>query len=184
MISKEEFISNYKNVEQVSMACLNSYIEEAREAIMNAKDDEARTAAVTMLERTCYDYMRKSHELLVNEERLSKAYDEMSNMIRKLNMAFECEWISDTELAVKTQHENLSDFAYMLADWFNVKSTSGFTFGSSFSTHNAATENGLCFAITCTPDGRGLLQFYVKPQYPYWVSKAFIESYKKNNFKK
>lgn len=179
MISKEEFISNYKKVEQISMACLNSYVKEAKEAIMNAKDDEARKVAITNLERICYDYMRKSQEVLVNEERLSKAYDEMSNMIRKLNMAFEYEWLSDTELAVKTQHENLSDFAYMLADWFGVKSTSGFTFGSSFTTHDAATENGLCFAITCTSDGRGLLCFYVKPQYPYWVNSEFIDSYKK-----
>ena len=168
-MTKEQYIERYVEIETKCKEYLNNSFKEYQEAILNATDPEEREKNLRWLKSLCFNYEHYESQIKVDKVYLGAAYNDMIHITETLAKAFECEWISDTEFAVKTKHDRLSDFCYMLADWFGIESTSGFTFGSSFTTHNAKTKNNLGLNITCTDDGRGLLQFGLKPTYPYWA---------------
>ena len=169
MITKEQFIESRVEVEKVAKEYLNKSFEEYEDKVLHSTNEEERKQNLRWLTSLCFSYEDYEKQIKVNIAELEAAYNDMLDITQALSKAFNCEWISDTEFAVETKHERLSDFCYMLANWFGVQSTSGFTFGSSFTTHNAKTKNNLGLNITCAQDGRGLLQFGLKPRYPHWV---------------
>lgn len=169
MITKEQFIAKYVEIEAKSKKYLNDSFTEYEKVVLNTTDPEERKKNLGWLKSLCFNYEHYENQIKVDKVYLGAAYNDMIHITETLGKAFECEWISDTEFAVKTKHDRLSDFCYMLADWFGIESTSGFAFSSSFTTHNAKTKNNLGLNITCTKDGRGLLQFGLNPRYPYWV---------------
>lgn len=181
MITLEQVINNFQKRKEMSEACMRKYLEEDQKTIRESNDPVERDKAMHGIMSYCYSYEHYNQQVEVDKAVLETRYQEMKNMTSALSKAFDCEWIDDISFAVTTKHERLSDFAYMLANWFNIKSTSGFTFGSSFTTHNGKTEHDLYLDITCTDDGRGLIVFKgLQPGLPYWVPRSFAEEYEKN----
>jgi len=181
MITLEQVINNFNRRKKISWACLEKYLTEDQKTIRESNDPAEREKAMNGISSYYYSYNDHKAQLEIGDAVLETRYQEMKNMTSDLSKAFDCEWIDDISFAVTTKHERLSDFAYMLANWFNIKSTSGFTFGSSFTTHNGKTEHDLYLDITCTDDGRGLIVFKgLQPGLPYWVPRSFAEEYEKN----
>jgi len=181
MITLEQVIKNFQKRRKMSEACLRKYLEADQKTIRESNDPAEREKAMNGIMSYCYSYDNYSQQVTVSNAVLETRYQEMKNITSALSKAFDCEWIDDISFAVTTKHERLSDFAIMLANWFGIKSTSGFTFGSSFTTHNGKTEHDLYLDITCTDDGRGLIVFKgLQPCLPYWVPRSFAEEYEKN----
>ena len=180
MISKEKYIEGARRIESMSRTYLARCLKEDQELIINGETPEIREKAMHRLLADQYDYDRHTAEVKVDLYDINDRYQDMVDMTNTLSKAFACEWIDELSFAVKTNHERLSDFAIMLEKWFNIRSVSGFTFSSSFTTHNGATEHNLYLNITCTKDGRGLLIFKgFSNRYPYWLSQKFIDEYEK-----
>ncbi len=180
MISKEKYIEGAKRLESMSRTYLARCLKEDQELIINGETPEIRERALHSFSADQYDYDRHSKEVEVNISDINDKYQDMIDITNALSKAFTCEWIDELSFAVKTNHERLSDFAIMLGKWFNIRSVNGFTFSSSFTTHCGATEHNLYLEITCTEDGRGLIIFKgFSNQYPYWLSRKFIEEYEK-----
>ena len=180
MISKEKYIEGARRIESMSRTYLARCLKEDQELIINGETSEIREQAMQRLLADQYDYDRHLPEVEVDIRDINDKYQDMIDITDTLSKAFACEWIDELSFAVKTNHERLSDFAIMLEKWFNVRSISGFTFSSSFTTHNGATEHNLCLDISCTKDGRGLLIFKgFSNRYPYWLSQKFIDEYEK-----
>ena len=171
MITKEQFIDSRVEVEKIAKGYLNKSFEEYEDKILHSTDEKEREQNLRWLTSLCFSYDKYENDIKVDRAFLSAAYDDMVYVTEELSKAFECEFVSDTEFAVKTNHKHLSDFAIMLEKWFGFKSTSGFTFSSSFTTHNAKTEHSLYVDITCTDDGRGLLKFHLGQYWPYWLPR-------------
>ena len=179
MITKEQFIANYERIKELGIAFTTECIEEDKKIILTSDDPKEREKAMNDLSYNYYSY--ESREKGLDIKNLEQKYNDVVNMTEELSKAFKCEWINDLEFAVQTNHERLSDFAIMLSKWFGITSTSGFTFSSSFTTHNGKTANGLYLDITCIDDGRGLLVFKgLNPSLPYWLPQSFVEKYEKN----
>ena len=171
MITKEQVIEGRIEVEKVAKEYLNKSFEEYEDKVLHSTDEEERVQNLRWLKSLCFNYEHYENQVKVDRAAIGAAYDDMISITNMLGKAFECEWISDTDFAVKTNHERLSDFAIMLEKWFGLKSTSGFAFSSSFTTHNARTEHDLYLDITCTDDGRGLLKFHLGQYWPYWLPR-------------
>ena len=178
MITLQQFIDRKNEIAKVSNSYLNTEIEKYRNLAINSDDKAEREKAVDQIERIYYSMDRYLKSVEFERVDLEKMYDDMNSITHKLSEAFECEWLNDTDFAVKTNHESLSGFAWMLAGWFGITSTSGFTFGSCFTTHNGITKNGLYVDITCTADEeRYLIRFKgLEPKYPFWVSEKFVKA--------
>lgn len=180
MISKEKYIEGAKRIENICTTYLAKCLREDQELVINGETPEIREKAMHRLLADQYDYDRHMAEVKVDLDYINVRYHDMVNITNALSKAFECEWVDEISFAVKTKHERLSDFAIMLENWFNIKSVSGFTFSSSFTTHNGKTEHDLYLDITCTDDGRGLIIFKgFSNRYPYWLPDKFIEGYEK-----
>jgi hypothetical protein len=180
MISKEKYIEGAKRIEGMCTTYLARCLKEDQDLVINGETPEIREKAMHRLIADQYDYDRHLPEVKVDIRDINDKYQDMIDMTDALSKAFACEWIDELSFAVKTNHERLSDFAIMLEKWFKIRSISGFTFSSSFTTHNGATEHDLCLDITCTKDGRGLIIFKgFSNRYPYWLSDKFIEEYEK-----
>jgi len=179
MITKEQFKANYDRINELGKAFMDKCIENDKKIILTSDDPKEREKAMNDLSYIYYEY--DNREKILDTKNIEQQYDDVVNMTEDLSKAFKCEWISDTEFTVQTNHERLSDFAIMISRWFGATSTSGFTFSSSFTTHNAKTANGLYFDITCTKEGLGLLVFKgLNPGLPYWLPRSFAEEYEKN----
>lgn len=177
MLTKEQVIENYRRVAEISKAYMHECINEDKGILRNATDAEVRERAISDLCSFCYNYEERSNKLDVKG--VDAMYMDMVKITDALSKAFKCKWISDTEFVVESNHQYLSDFAIMISTWFNVTSTSGFTFSSGLTTHNGKTLNDLYLDITYTDDGSWLLVFKgLTPQLPYWVSKDFAKNYK------
>jgi len=170
MISKEQYLKNYEVRDEVIQKYLNEEYKKDYNTILYTTDLKERERALQDLESIRFYYNNFKEEQKLNQpEQLRLNYKDMEDMVDALNKAFTCNWVSETELEVITKHEDLSDFAYMLQDWFGVKSTSGFTFGSSFTEHQGKTKNGLYLRITISEKGFGLIRFCMEPGYPYYI---------------
>lgn len=176
MITKEQVIENYIEVRNISTAFMNTCMKEDKKVIINSNDPKEREKAMNDLCWVCYSYEERLRNLDDDVKKSESMYNDMLKIVDTLSKAFKCEWLSNIEFAVSTNHTRLSDFAKMIGSWFNVTSTNGFTFDSCFTTHNAKTVNGLALNITCTEDGRGLLVFEgLTPKRPYWVPRDFVD---------
>ena len=180
MISKEKYIEGAKRIESMSTTYLARCLKGDQDLVINGETPEIREQAMHRLLADQYAYDRHTKEVEVNIYDINDKYQDMVDITNALSKAFVCEWIDEISFAVKTNHERLSDFAIMLENWFSIKSTSGFTFSSSFTTHNGKTKHNLYLDITCTEDGRGLIVFKgFSNQYPYWLPHTFIEEHEK-----
>lgn len=176
MISKEQYLKNYEKRDDIIQKYLNEEYKKDYNAILNLTGPKERERALQDLESIRFYYNNFKEELKLHlPELLRASYKDMEDMVDALSKAFTCNWVSDTELEVVTKHEDLSDFAYMLQNWFGVTSTSGFTFGSSFTEHQGKTKNGLYLTITISENGFGLISFCMKPGYPYYIPDEIKE---------
>ncbi len=173
MISRTEFIEAYEKNEKDLLDKLGNLFEDTHKELLqmdglSEKEKNKIIGRATYLLLNYKEYERDCQA--PSRDQLEKMYRDAEVIVDSLQAAFECEWIDDHSLAFKTNHKYIGDMQVMLASWFGLKPTNGFAFGSSFTSHQGETKNGLPIVITTTEDSeRGMIKFCFQPKVPYWA---------------